>query len=233
MVKLLLTHFNRQLDKQTASTLTLGEVIDTNPTLANSREMIMSAAQSFVDLWSRLNKTLSVKMNSRIVNQFNKRSDADLATLGNFRVQKREDNRELAMIMPVSYFLPATHGDGIYIYALILFLVDAHNEFLNFYHGLPHRYFSKVSSTRRRVDLDEVNEVNCIAIEPRRDLLNTVYLNSNYTLECASELSFEYDYIKIQRNIEARFVARKPIIESKVFNDSFNLNILSINNFDV
>ena len=171
MVKLLLTHFNRQLDKHTASTLTLGEVIDTNPTLANSREMIVSAAQSFVDLWSRLNKTLSVKMNSRIVNQFNKRSDADLATLGNFRVdkhQKREDNRELAMIMPVSYFLPATHGDGVYIYALILFLVDAHNEFLHFYHGLPHKYASTVSSTSRRIGLDEVNDVNCIE---KRDFL--------------------------------------------------------------
>lgn len=254
MVKILHKNFNRQVDKQTASDLTLGEVIDTNPALAMNREAILSGTQSFVELWSRLSKTMRVKMNMRIVNQINKNPNNPMNT-GRFsssnKKQRQHNNNsiDLAMLMPVSYLLPATHGDGIYIYALIVFLVEAQNEFVQFYRGLVSatrasisRASGSSSSTSLvssattanagnnnaaavvgRVDLDELSEASCICVEPRRDLLlNTVYVCSNYSLECASELSFEYDYAKIQRIVEARFVARKPIIETSVRNFNFN-----------
>lgn len=194
-------------------------------------------------------------MNMRIVNQINKNLNNPIGRFSSSSNKKQRQNNnnsiDLAMLMPVSYLLPATHGDGIYIYALIVFLVEAQNEFVQFYRGLvsaTRASISKASGSSSstslvssatnntannnaaaitgRVDLDELSEASCICVEPRRDLLlNTVYVCSNYSLECASELSFEYDYAKIQRIVEARFVARKPIIETSVRNFEFYYNL--------
>jgi len=207
MVQLLHTTLNRQLDRQTASNLTLDELINSNPVLANNRESILSGVKSFMEMWSKLSRTLSEKLSSQIVSKFGPR-DTDPSSLI-FHQLTRDDPKDVSILTPVSYLLPASFGSGIFIYALIVFLVDTQNEFIRFYQILRGKQDS-------RIDLDAINASNCINVSPRRDLLNMIYLNSNYTLENVKELNFEFNYDKIQESVERKFLFGKQVIDSTV-----------------
>lgn len=207
MVKLLYSMFNRQIDKQTASSLSLGDLIETttNPILVNNQEAILSGAQSFLKLWSGLNKSISVRLSSRIVSKFKHRGDewsnVSLSAL------------DRAKSIPLSYLIPASYGDGIYLYALIFYLIDTHNEFLGSHRAGP----------KSTVYLDTLTENDCICVRPKKDLINMIYLNSNYTLEHVRELNLEFNYVKIQENVQAKFLAGKKLIDSTV--SIYHLNL--------
>jgi len=205
-VKLIHANFNRQLDKHTASKLTLGDVINENPALAKNRDLVLSAVKSFVKLWSKLSKTVSAKLSSKIVSQFVSRSEENL--LNRFKKDLRDD-QDINLLIPISYLLPYNHGDGIYIYALIVFLIDAQNEFIEFYRNLRQKQVTQI-------DLDSLNENDCISVSPSRDFLNLVYVNSNYTLERVRELNLEFNFSKIQGNLENKFLAGKQFIDQSV-----------------
>lgn len=218
-VRLLHMTFNRQLDTQTASNLSVAELIETNPVLVSNRELITTTVRDFIELWSKLSSTMSVKLSARIVSQF--------AAIGDGTNLLHSQTNDLTdvnkpLLLPVSYLLPSRHGDGIYIYALIVFLIDVHNDLVQFHHDL---YAKKPT---RRIDLDAITNNECFDVSDRH-LLNIVYINSNYTLESIKELNLEFNYAMIQESLEDNFFIRKPIIDSTVYqNDLINTIITKI-----
>lgn len=215
MVRILHSTFNRQLDKQTSSNLILSELIETNAALSNNQQAIFSGARSFIKLWSKLSSSISSKLSSRIVSRFKKDTALDHQMWGRPTTSHQAndndsvDNRHKHL--PLCYLLPASYGDGIYLYALIFYLIDIHNEFVRFYDGLRGR------ANDERVDLDELQESHCICVSVKRELLNIIFINSNYTLERVRELNFEFNYDKIQQTVDQKFLFGKKPIDATVY----------------
>lgn len=228
MVKILHSLYNRQIDKLTASKLTLINAIDTNPMLMNNAEALLSGARSFLTLWSKLNKNVSARLSARIVSEIKSREHESMKT-GLFAARGNHDDQdvylELEKNVPLTYLLPAAYGQGVFIHALILYLIETQNEFVNF--------MGEGGSGAVKVDLDGLTPNDCISVSANTDVLNIVYLNSNYSLEHAGQLNFEFNYDKIQENIVAKFLTGKAPIDNSVilslyFHSSLNYNLFEI-----
>lgn len=206
MVKLLHGVSNRQLDKHTATKLSLAEFIEANKELNENAGIVCMGAKYFLDLWNRLSQSISLKLNSRIVSRFNKSRNL----LEN--VITKEDCSSSFKYLPMSYLLPTNHGDGIYIYALIFFLMNLQNEFILFYRNCT--YNNTLISDQ--IDFDAITDNDCLSISSQNDFLSIVFLNSNYSLERANELNFDFNYFKIQESVVRKFLVDKQLLDFSV-----------------
>lgn len=213
MVKMLHSIFNRQMDKQTASNLSLADSIKYNQVLNSNQDMIFSGAKNFLKLWTRLNQSINLKLNSTIVRKFNKSNNL----LNGMEANEQVDAKNRFKYLPISYLLPTSYGDGIYIYALIFYLINSQNEFISFYKNIKNS-----NEPSDQIDLDTITDNDCLHVSIKKDFLNIIFLNSNYTLEHVKELNFEFNFAKIQENIESKFLTDKKMIDSAVFILYFN-----------
>ncbi len=113
--------------------------------------------------------------------------------------------------LTLSHLLPSLTKNGRYIYALILFLTNINNEFLQFYSKMKNSEY-KIFET----ELNNLNKSNLISFKCEKDILRITYLNCVYSLGIETKLNTEYKFQKIQTSIEEKILYKKCLINNKV-----------------
>ena len=200
MMNLLFVTFNRQVDRQYAYSIKVGEFINQKLGFLDhsSKETIKIGCESLLKAWKTLKMTINSKFNS------NKLVKLDL----NNPTMNLDDYEQI----PLSYLLPSTIKDGRYIYYIIFYLINLQNEFIQFYS----KQNQTVLNSNDKIEIEALNSTNCIGFTINKDILQIVYMHSNYSLGIEQEIDIEYNFAKIQFTISKRFLEDKMLIETNV-----------------
>ena len=200
MINLLFIMFNRQMDKSNANNNKISDLISSqnNKNDNNFKEIIRGGMLAFLDAWKIISPIFV-----RQANLTNK-----------FRVKDLEEFESL----PISYLLSNSSNNGVYIHSLVSYLIRLHNEFIAFYLNF------KSSSSKEKINIDYASKIelenlsinDCINFSVDKEILQIVYMHSNYSLENVQETNLEFNFFKIQQTIQNRFLLDKPLITNKV-----------------
>ena len=143
MVYLLFNTFNRQIDRQQASNLTLKELLKRDDIFPSERQkgIIRNGALEFIDAWKKLYFLIENFYCPQIIEKLDVKGA---------RIELIEDYNELTL----SYLLPSLTKNGRYIYAIIVFLTNMNNEFLKLYSNIKNNNDCRVAE----VDLNNLNK---------------------------------------------------------------------------
>ncbi|XP_066291012.1 E3 ubiquitin-protein ligase RNF213-like isoform X3 [Branchiostoma lanceolatum] len=95
--------------------------------------------------------------------------------------------------------------------ALVLFLANAHNSFVQETQG----HAAVQNSSGRSVLLSDVNSAHVVACHPEQDLLPLVLSHCCYSLAVGEGTRVEYDLPALERQLVERFVSGKPRINDE------------------
>lgn len=195
MVLILHRTFHRQILREYANSITIGDITKNNDLFDNlSIETIKSGAADFLKVWLTLKDELSLKFaNPLDVNNMDLLGDPEL--------------------LPVSYMLPSTNNNGRYIYGLVFYLISLQNSFLHFFYQNQTKYSGNKDQV---ISLESLTTNDVISFAVDKDLLQILYINSNYSYESGEEINLEYDFNKIQLTVISRFLEDRALIESAV-----------------
>jgi hypothetical protein len=200
MVYLLFNTFNRQIDRQQANSLTLTELLKRDDIFQseNHKNIIRLGAIDFIDAWKKLYLSLENFYCGQILEKLD---------VKNSKIELINNYKDLTL----SHLLPSLTKNGRYIYALILFLTNINNEFLQFYSKMKNSEY-KIFET----ELNNLNKSNLISFKCEKDILRITYLNCVYSLGIETKLNTEYKFQKIQTSIEEKILYKKCLINNKV-----------------
>lgn len=195
MVLILHRTFHRQILRECANSITIGDVTKNNELFDNlSIETIRSGAADFLKVWQALKDVVSLKF----ANPFD---------------VKNQDLLRDPELLPVSYMLPSTTNNGRYIYGLVFYLINLQNSFLHFFYDNQTKYSGNKNQV---ISLESLTTNDVISFAADKHLLQILYINSNYSYESSEEINLEYDFNKIQMTVISRFMEDKALIESAV-----------------
>ena len=216
MITLMHVTFNRQIDRQYANSTKVGEFLAQKANLLfkdyDSNEAIKCGCISLLKVWKIIRSSINSKFNSI------KASKLDI----NDAVLDQEDFEQI----PLSYLLPSTFKHGRYVYCIVFYLIHLQNEFIQFY--LTNKDEKLNVDLIERVELNSLNAINCMSFTIDKDILQIVFMHSNYSLGLQQDINIEYNFNKIQHTIEKRFLEEKSLIDSNV---NFIFNIIHLKRF--
>jgi hypothetical protein len=191
MTEMLHSAFNKQIDKQSASKMTLGNLLHDNEMSfvdLELRQVLEQGASCFLNTYKLASEFLGLRSNQLLINM--------------------EDYKYL----PLSYLMPSSSmsHNGVHIYTTMLYLISLQNNSLSFYQR------DQPNVIVERIELENLSPSDLISFTIEKELLQIVYMYSNYSLEFKQETNLEFNYHKIQEVIENRFLANKPFIENSV-----------------
>ena len=198
MVLLLGSKFNKQIDRKSASSIKFDELISlVSP---NEQDLVRMGARDYLN-------AMKSATGFNLKRNFNTEYYTNLSSL------------------PLSFLLPNNSKDGIFIYSLIVYLINLQNEFIKFYSDLKQIKPSQNDKiTISHVEFDNLNINDLIVFSSQKEIQKFVYINSNYSLEAHCETNLEYDFIRIEQFIENKIINDKPFIDIKVNKIYFHLN---------
>jgi hypothetical protein len=208
MVLLLHSTFNRQIDRKTASSIQLSELIDGKKSINDFsfKEIVKTGIGHFLKALKIVGTNLKQRVNNNLANKLNE-NDKYLSKVNTI------NEIDLYKQLPLSYLLPNTSNkDGVYIYSLIVYLAALQNEFIQFFTDLNG---SNVQNNQN--DFENLNTFDLISFSCEKEIQKFIYINSNYSLEAHNETNLEYDFSKIEKCIENKLLIDKPFIDLKVF----------------
>ena len=208
MINVLYSIFNRQINRQRAETMKIGDLLTLDDMFINnnSKDIIHAGCNAFLSAWNGFKRFIKTKKHKYlIINSFN---------------LNRINNEDI----PLSYLLPSDIKDGRYIHALVVDLIDLQNEILRFYINRKnerlternnHADGNEANLVLKEIELNEVKSSSCIKFTIDIDILRIVHMHCNYSLGSPNVLNIEF--LKIQSSIEERILNDKPRINNKVF----------------
>jgi hypothetical protein len=121
----------------------------------------------------------------------------------------------------VSVLMPSSKGLGQCSLALISYLCQVQNQFMEEY-----SYVTK-QKLESKVNVQDADQSHLIAFDNQKDLLQVLLANCNYSLEAGRGTVVEYDFDTVERQIEDRFVRGRPRLDSSqldclIFRQSLN-----------
>ena len=199
MLSLLYLTFNRQVDREYAKSIKIGDLIEGNELFSEygAKKIIQTGCEAFLKAWCQLSQTLSNKFDRKISQRLDFKNP----------ILIEQDYK----LLPLSYLLPSTFNDGRYIYSLLFFMINSQNEFMEFY--------QKTQANQAHIEPIELSALtasNCISFTIEKDLLQIVYMSSNYSYESNSEINLQYDFNKIQLIVIKKFLEEKCLIQLNV-----------------
>jgi len=216
MIILLHISFNRQVDRQYASSNKIEDILSQNSNFNDytSKQIVRNGCESLLKVWKIIRHKINLKFDSK------RMSKVDI----NNTVLNQNDISKI----PLSYLLPSTFKDGRFIYCIVFYLINLQNEF--------NQFFIKNSNesnddpySNEKINLNSVTQSNCISFSIDKDILQIVYMHSNYSLGASQDINIEYNFNKIQFTISKRFLEDKCLIDSNVnINFKFHLCINKI-----
>ena len=220
MIRLAHNNFNRQLDMKTAASTLLGSFMlgearrGSSDELERMDETFRAGTLSLLKVW----KAIIGKPESRLqLRMLNKKIDPDNIVLQNvlkLTAANEEDYRKI----PLSYLLPNTTKDGVYIYTCVFYLLNMQNEFVAFYkreNDLKNPV-SQSAPPAFTVEFDNLTDNDCMTFACDKEILHMCFVNSNYSLEShQQDTALEYDFVKVQQAIERTLLADKLPVEAR------------------
>ena len=204
MLKELHLLFDRQIERQYANSITLEHLCNHDDMVRNRslRETIRNGAIDFLKVWQACCQDMDPKC-SLESKSFIDPNNPELQT---------DDFRQLRL----SYLLSNQYNEGRYIYAVIFYLITLQNEFVYFYMrhrlGMPRAEIEKLDKN----NIENLTPSDCISFVTEKEILQIVFMHSNYSLENQKNVNLEYDFDKIQNSIERKIIHGKPFIDSSV-----------------
>ena len=116
---------------------------------------------------------------------------------------------EFSLDTNLSYFLPSKYGDGLICYALLDYLANIHNEFIEHYKISERRGNQLQQSEELHIGLFE-NPEFIIRFDTKGNLLRTIIANFRYDSK-ESKLVFSYE--KVEKQIINKYVQTKSKID--------------------
>lgn len=188
MVVELHNKFNRQIDRQYASSMKISDLDNRLPA-----DLIQNGCQSLLSAWQILKFNINNKLGS------NKVTKLDLDNL----VLNENDYTQI----PLSYLLPSTFKDGQFVYSILFYLINLQNDFIKFINNDSSKHIETID------DLTLLNSTNCISFSVKKDLLQVVYMNSNYSLGLGQDIEIEFNYSKIESTLLKRYLEDKHSVD--------------------
>jgi hypothetical protein len=210
--------FNRQIDKKTAQNITVGDLLHNSPYLnETAKRTIELGAKNFSKLLKIIKPSFS----------FNN-STINCSTF--------PDNYK---DIPLSFIITSkTSNDSCVIYTLLKYLIDIHNNIIEF--SIKLKQDKSNNNKNKSIAKTNINEKcnfngltlnDFIIFSPDKEISQIVYMNSNYSLDARAEINLEYDLAKIEATIENQIIIGKPLIDFEVRNQKkifffFSFNFL-------
>lgn len=197
MIQALHTTVNRQIDRQHAKSVKLEDILINNKVFDTTNTIIRTGVRNFFKTWSIIKSSMCLEF----------RLDSSESILNNTECEN----------VPLSYLLPSTFSDGRYIYSMVFYLISLQNDFMEFFEkNRDNLDWTTVGSDGEEpVELESITVNDCISFTVDKDLLQVVYMNTNYSYE-TKEINLEYDFDKIQKTIVNRFLENKSRIQATV-----------------
>ena len=204
MITLMHVTFNRQIDRQYAYSTRMSEFLNQKANILfkdyDSKEAIKTGCISLLKVWQIIRPTINSKFSSQRASKL----DVNNAVLDQADFEK----------IPLSYLLPSTFKDGRYIYCVVFYLIHLQNEFIEFF--LKSRDNKLDIDKVEKVELNALSPANCVSLTVDKDILQIVFMHSNYSLGIQQDINIEYNFNKIQFTVTKRFLEEKCLIESNV-----------------
>ncbi|PFX15559.1 E3 ubiquitin-protein ligase RNF213 [Stylophora pistillata] len=192
LLRILTDRFHRRIDRENAKKLKIREFLQKLP--KDQRDNFTKLFQSFCTAWDQVRH--------------------HLRSQGRFTPSQEQCSKPIEMTSTVSVLLPTEVGPGVCCKALLFFLVNAHNDMVQAYHGTVGSDESTRSTAK--IPLSEVSVSQLVAYDFERDLLPVMLANCSYSLEMGKETSMQYNWEALQKQIVDRFVRGRPTVEFKL-----------------
>jgi hypothetical protein len=105
--------------------------------------------------------------------------------------------------------LPSKRGQGLCPIALVTYLCQIQNKFMEEYSRITNQRFET------EVSIQEACLSQMIVYDPQKDLLPLVLANCSYSLKAGQGTSIEYKFASLERQIDERFIRGKPRLNSR------------------
>ncbi|XP_065899490.1 E3 ubiquitin-protein ligase rnf213-alpha-like isoform X3 [Dysidea avara] len=158
------------------------------------------------DLQSEENSTLK-----KLVESFHKAWQLVRSFLPNYgrrRIPKEyiKEMWDKPQSIPLPYLIPTATGKGICSTALVDFLVSAHNDFIEFYHGTI-----KNKGLKQTLPLKDLQK--CYLVADEQQFMSIVMSHCHYSLTRGKGTEVEYDIPALERHFLNRFVHGRPLFD--------------------
>ena len=178
-------------------------MLDSEKMTRNSsmRKTLENGAKDFISAWN---------MCSKFLNLGSKLAASDLNS------------------MPLALLLCNRFSEGRYIYALLKYLIELNNHFVDFYAKSARKETDKEST-----ELESLTANECISFVPEKDVLQIVFMNSNYSLSNAEHVHLEYNFAKIEDAVQRNLLDGRMRIDPNIRLFEFAEDINEMNRFEV
>ncbi|XP_063149004.1 E3 ubiquitin-protein ligase RNF213 [Candoia aspera] len=154
--------------------------------LMSVKSLMRVRVEKFLDVWNKLR--LSIETN------------------GEIKLPKEYCRMDRTMKDTFEILLPRRRGLGLCATALVSYLIQLHNDFVNTIVN------DSTDANSYSVSPAEVAELHMISYEVEKDLIPLILSNCQYSMEKGGEALQEFDLEKIQQQIVNRFLQGKPKI---------------------
>ncbi|KAK3715936.1 hypothetical protein QZH41_016501 [Actinostola sp. cb2023] len=189
--RILMDHCNRRLDKKKALEMTVKAFQMTLNGIEAQREF-KSLFASFKSAWRVVCDSLDKQ------GRFKLSSETCSMTMG--------DDTTLTLLLPI------TNGQESCSMAVLFYLINAHNDFLQSYLNIA----NSNSSNASKIPIAEVTRSQMVSYDADRDLLPLIRAHCQYSLAIGQGTLVEYDWAAIQRHVIDRLIRGKSLVIFKV-----------------
>ncbi|XP_072042938.1 E3 ubiquitin-protein ligase rnf213-alpha-like [Amphiura filiformis] len=183
--QMLIDQFHRRIDATEADKITIEDF------LANANRELKDAVGIFISVWNQVREDI-----------FRHGGISAVPREFCFRVMDTTDS--LAML------LPTDKQPGVCSTALVQFLINTHNEFMDFYHGL-------IGDKPRSdpIPACDIAVSHLVTFDLDKDLLPLMLAHKDYAVQADHGTTQTFNLMSLQRQIEERFVRGRPKLEEQ------------------
>ncbi|XP_076109129.1 E3 ubiquitin-protein ligase rnf213-alpha-like [Mytilus galloprovincialis] len=190
--KMLIQKYSRRLDRSEALGLTMDKILMEFQDTRSSE--IQSCWNDFKQAWENVHQSLEgygFPMNGNFV------------YLSKENCRRRMDERT-----SIACVLPSERDTGLCSYALLFFLLEKQNLFLQKYCQQSKIKYDSLP----KVNVKDLSAAHLISYHPDRDLLPMVLANCNYSFEVGQGTKVEYNFTNLERQLMDRFLFTKSVV---------------------
>eukprot|EP00118_Oscarella_pearsei_P021368 m.239300 g.239300 ORF g.239300 m.239300 type:complete len:5831 (+) comp40181_c2_seq5:266-17758(+) len=195
--RMLSDKFHRRLSLREATTLTVGEFLQSLQ--GPEKEEFKKLIDVFKGVWIYLGREI----------------------LSHGRLKPKTDEDKLLKVSDrtsIAFLLPTTTGKGCCAMSLLDYLINCvQNEFIARF-----RRISGLEKAESKVPMNEVTQAQLIYYDVDRDLLPLVLAHCRYSLEVGKGTDITYDFAALERQLVDRFLSGKPQIRFEAKEFSFS-----------
>ncbi|VDI18579.1 Hypothetical predicted protein, partial [Mytilus galloprovincialis] len=194
--RILIQKYSRKISRTEASSLSMEKVLQKFRNDPGGREL-EKCWTDYKQVWGNIKQSLD---------GYGFPVNGSILYLSKEDCHKKIDDKTV-----LSYILPARKEKGLCAYALLFFLLEKQNLFLQKYCSEGGTKYDRLP----RVHVRDISTAHLISYHPDRDLLPMVLANCNYSFEVGQGTKVEYNFASLERQLMDRLLFTKSVILMK------------------